>query len=144
VDFGSIAANDTASVSGRSNVEVDEIEVQQGHLGQYRVEPLSPVDIRVFQDNRRDDRYANADQQGRITRDLPPNASEVYVLGPGTPYFEVDNPNPYALDHAYVAFAGFKIILESGTLSEDQVQGTPRSVPVDKLERRAQQNDPGR
>lgn len=138
VDFGSVAAGSTATVNNRTAIEVEEAEVQQDHLGHYRVDPLSPVEIRVNQDNRRDDRFSNADQQGSITRATPPNVGEVYVLGDGTPYFEIENPNPYDLAKSYVHLTGFKYLLSTSTVTEGDVQGQPRAVPVDKLERRAQ------
>lgn len=140
VDFGSVDAESNLTVSGRDVIENEATEMRAGQLGQYRIEPLSPVRLQVNQDNRRDDRFSNADRQGKLSPSMPANLTELYVLGDGNPYFRVENPNPYALDATYVMATGFKYVLSSGPIPESEVSGQPKSIPVDKLEKQAQEN----
>lgn len=139
VSFGTIASGETATTStGQLQVEVDAVEMQKNQLGQYRLEPLSPVDVKVNQDNRRDERLNNANRRGRIRTTTPGQAAEVFVLGNGLPYLEVENPNPYDLQDAYVVFLGFKFNLQPNPVPEPDVDSQPRAVPIDKLEQRTQ------
>lgn len=139
LDFGSIAAGANATDSdGNDEVEVTELEMNQNQLGQYRVDPISHVEIQVNQTGRQEQRFANSNEVSLITGMTPANLRELYVLTSGVPYFIVNNPHTYAMDHSLIKFQGFKYLLEPEELQQGDVNQQPISVPTDRLEQAVQ------
>lgn len=139
IDFGSITSGAAATdADGNNEVEVTELELNQNQVGQYRVDPVSAVEIELRQTGRQEQRLVNANSVSQITPTTPPNLREVWQLSTGNPYLVVNNPNQYALDHSLVRFQGFKYLLEEGEIADSEVSGQPISVPIDKLERAVQ------
>lgn len=135
VDFGSAAAGGTATdSSGSSEIEVTELEMTQHQVGQFRIVPISDVEIELRQDGRQEQRMTNANTASQWTPHTPANLREFYVWTDDVPYLVVTNPNTYAMDATRVAFHGFKYNLTAEEIPESQVDGQPISIPVDKLE----------
>lgn len=132
IDFGAIAAGEEIGPDGN---EVTDLTMDTSHLGQFRMNVLSAVEIEVNQDGKQDQRFTNSNTRGKITPVTPPNLAELFVLEDGNPFFIVRNPNNYTLERSLVDFQGYKIILEPTELpQEDLGRRQPVGVPVDRLE----------
>lgn len=139
IDFGSITGGGNATdTDGNDEVEVTELEMNQNQLGQYRIDPISHVEIQLNQTGRQEQRLVNSNEVSLITGKTPANLREIYVLTSGVPYFIVNNPHTYDMDHSLVKFQGFKYLLEQGELDEAEVAQQPISVPIDRLEQAVQ------
>lgn len=139
IDFGAITSGANATdADGNNEVEVTELEHNQNQIGQYRIDPISPVEIELRQTGRQEQRMTNANTISQMTPVTPPNLREVWVLTDEVPYLVVNNPNTYDMSHSLVQFQGFKYLLEEGEIPESDVRGQPISIPVDRLERAVQ------
>lgn len=139
VDFGAITSGANATDSdGNDEVEVTELELNQNQVGQYRITPVSAVEIELRQTGRQEQRLVNANSVSQIAPTTPANLREVWQLSAGNPYLVVNNPNQYDLSHSLIRFEGFKYLLEEQPVTESDVRGQPISVPIDKLERAVQ------
>lgn len=136
LNFGAVSAGGTASDSdGNTSILVSESEMDQGELGQFRIQPVSPVKISVRQTGREERRFDASNEIGQIGRYTPQNQREVYVFETGEFYVVVENRNQYDLTQSLVAIDGWKLVLSDRTF--DSVDRAA-AVPVGTLRRTAQ------
>lgn len=138
VDFGAVVAGDTLE-----DQEVTQLELRANQLGQFRVHPISPVDIEVAQDGQQDFRYETANQRAVISPATRSNLTTIFVFHDDVPFFNIFNPNSYDLQKTQVAFFGFKMLLSDEPVEAGQVEGEPKPVPVERLEVSTQTRDQG-
>lgn len=133
-DFGAASANDDATENGSNIIELDdELEMGDGHLGQFWVNPLSDVEIEVRQTGQQDQRFVNSNQVGKVTMNTPANQRQVFVHENGVPHVIISNPNSHDLAKTLVYFTGFKYVLDDGRGRSSGQAGGPAVVPVDSL-----------
>lgn len=132
LNFGSVSSGGTATdASGNTEQAVEELDMNSGNLGQFRIDPISPVRVQVRQTGRQERRFQNETTVGAITVDTPANMREVFVLGTENPHLVVENQNQYDLDKSLISFDGFRYLTTE--VEEADVSGQPAVVPVDKL-----------
>lgn len=141
-DFGSAAAGggQATNADGESSIEVQAMDMDQGSIGHFRVDPVSPVKIEIRQTGAQERRLDNANEIGRITPETPPNMREVFVFHSQTAYFNVENRNLYDLDHTLVSINGWKLFYEEASVPSN-VQ--PAVIPVDAIKQAAQAQSGG-
>jgi len=147
LDFGSIPAGGSIGPANGSpangGTQVSALKMESNHLGQYRMYPLSAVEVGVNQTGRQEQRFTNASRVGKATPMTPSNETELFVYESGVPFLIIDNPNGYDLNHSQIKFRGFKLVLRPGTLNESQLNGRqPIGVPTSALKVQAQQRQP--
>lgn len=140
IDFGAITSGNRATESNREEIPVNELEIHQNQIGQYRVYPIHPVKILVAQVGAQEVRFNSGGAGGRggITRNTPEPQREVFVQGEGEPHFIVENNMQWDFDKSFVQFSGYKLVLEPGELKESDVTRQPISLPTEKLEQQSQ------
>ena len=138
-DFGEVGAGGQAvDADGQVQQELEDLELRSDHLGQFRMEIVSPVEVEVNQPGRQNQRFKTVNIRGSFTTDTPSHLSEFYVFGDDVPYFIVENPNPFDLQQSLVQIRGYRIWLD-GPVGENQLRGrTPANVPTGQLSERAQ------
>lgn len=138
IDYGSATAGGTATESGSNIINLDdELEMNDGVLGQFWVNPLSDVEVEVRQQGEQEQRFVNANQVGVITPNTPPQQRVVFVWESDAPHAIITNPTTVAMDKTLVYYTGWKLVTGS-VLSDaevDEMRGTPASVPVDSLKK---------
>lgn len=136
VDYGAASAGASASESGSSVIDLeDELEMRDGQIGQYLINPLSRIEVEVRQNGDQDQRLINKNKVGKITPYDPLNQRLVWVEGSADISAIFTNQNTYDLQKTLVYYVGHKLVLgEQMRESEvDQMRGEPASIPVDTL-----------
>lgn len=141
VDYGPIAAGDTATEEGKNIIDLDdELEMDDATFGQFWINPLSDVDIEIRQTEQQEQRFVAGNVVGEINMRTPRNQRVVYVHEDGSPHAIISNNNTYDMDKSLVYFVGFKMVLTPQPLSDKQIDalpGEPATVPTDSLKQNA-------
>lgn len=136
-DYGAAASGNSASKSGSTIIQIDDqLAMQDFHLGQFLVNPLSQVEIEIRQTGEQSQRFVNKNQVGQITPYDPPNQRLVWTFGGSNIYAIITNNKSWDMAKTLVYFTGYKYQLGQNVLSKtevDNLPGSPASVPVDSL-----------
>lgn len=132
---GTIAAN--GDVGSSDPVNLEELEMRNDQLGQFRLQPLSNIRVEVRQVGNEARRFHTAGQVSELSPMTDPNKQEIFVFEDKEAQVIVRNTNSYELQKALIAATGFKFLL-SEPVQENQVSGQPVAVPTSSLETQAQ------
>lgn len=135
VDFGAITSGSRATESGNEEISVDELELRGNQIGQYRIYPISWVEILVRQTGKQDVRFDTKNVVPRVSVHTPEPHREIFVEEEGDPVFLVENNMPYDMDASLVEFYGWKYNVEQVD-PPDNVQ--PVAIPTQDLGRSTQ------
>lgn len=140
VDFGSATSGNQATESGSDIIDLDdELDMQDGQLGQFVINPLSLVEVEVRQTGDQDQRFINKNKVGKITPHDPPNQRLVWVFEDSSPKVIITNGQTWNMAKTLIYFTGFKYDLKPEALDDREIKrlaGTPASVPVDSLKKK--------
>lgn len=143
VDYGSATSGNDATENSSSIIDLeDELEMEDNHIGQFIVNPLSLVEVEIRQTGDQDQRMVNKNQVGVITPYDPPNQRLIWVLASSGIQAIITNPQTWDMAKTLLYYTGFKYVLDPEPMSPSQVErlsGVPASVPVDSLTKRADQ-----
>ena len=127
-DFGSISAS-----SEVTDKEISNLYLHDNQLGQYRIYPLDDIVIKVKQP-KSSKRYATKNYVSSIDAfTYPDNLREIFIFeDENATYFDVSNPNNYAISKARAKFVGWKFILEPIVVtSAEDIPKTYTVVPLE-------------
>ena len=127
-DFGAVSAS-----SSVTDQEVTELYVYDNQLAQYRIYPISDVQIKVKQP-KASTRYATKNTVSYISKfTKPDNLREIFIFSDkNATYFDIINPRAEALSESLVRFVGWKFIL--APIIVDSLQQLPKTYTVVPLE----------
>lgn len=132
IDYGSATSGGDATESGSSIINLDdELEMDDGTLGQFWINPLSDVEIEIRQTGQQEQRMVNSNQVGSITPRTPAPMRQVFVHGDDDVHAIISNPKTWDMAKTLVYYTGYKF-----TLSADRptgLSGEPAAIPVDSL-----------
>ena len=124
-DFGALASGNSTAIT-----EVENMEMSENQVGQFRIKPLDDIDIQVYQ-GRGVGRFAIKNVLCTIlplTEQLSPyyNSTELFVYEDEPPWFQVTNNGTIDLKKTRVLIQGFRFVVE--TLKEAPTKYTV--IPV--------------
>lgn len=136
IDYGSATSGSSAQESGDNVIDLgDELDMNDRNLGQFIVNPLSLVEVKIHQTGKQSQRFVNKNQVGVITPFDPVQQRLIWVFESDGINAVITNNQTWDMAKTLIYYIGYKFRL-SAPLTEGEVQqlpGRPASIPVDTL-----------